>query len=73
MLTDKAEMLPLLRHNIHLNSLGDRCRAEQLEWGDKPPQAWGEFNVVLAADVIYPMKDTTFLLALRDTIFFDVS
>eukprot|EP00928_Gymnodinium_smaydae_P049828 TRINITY_DN33464_c0_g1_i1.p1 TRINITY_DN33464_c0_g1~~TRINITY_DN33464_c0_g1_i1.p1 ORF type:complete len:289 (-),score=38.44 TRINITY_DN33464_c0_g1_i1:316-1137(-) len=70
-LTDKAEMVPLLRHNIDLNGLSaeGRCRAECLDWGCAPPLEWGPFDIVLAADVIYPMKDTTCLVALRDTIF----
>ena len=28
-LTDKAEMLPLLQHNIQLNGLAGSCRAER--------------------------------------------
>lgn len=76
-LTDKAEMLPLLRRNIELNGLatssgGCTCRAEELRWGEAPPrEEWGAggFDVVLAADVVYPTKDPTCLLALRETLF----
>lgn len=69
MLTDKEEMLPLLRHNIQLNGLSERCKADTLVWGAAPPIEWGAFDVVIAADVIYPTKDPTALFALRDTIF----
>merc|ERR1711879_329196 len=61
-------MQPLLNHNIELNDLCGRCRAETLEWGRPPPLEWGRFDAVLAADVIYPTKEPACLLALRDTI-----
>ena len=28
-----------------------------MEWGRAPLHEWGDFNVVIAADVIYPMKE----------------
>lgn len=68
-LTDKEELLPLLRHNIQLNGLTECCTAETLVWGSSPPSDWGSFDVVFAADVIYPTKDSSALLALRETIF----
>ncbi|CAE8656194.1 unnamed protein product, partial [Polarella glacialis] len=37
-------------------------------WGSTLPESWGAFDVVLAADVVYPTKDPTCLIALRDTI-----
>ncbi|CAE8639562.1 unnamed protein product, partial [Polarella glacialis] len=67
-LTDLPEMQPLLRRNIELNDLTGCCRAETLAWGSTLPESWGAFDVVLAADVVYPTKDPTCLIALRDTI-----
>lgn len=67
-LTDKEEMQELLRRNIELNGLQGRCTAAVLLWGTPPPPAWGSFDVVLAADVIYPTKDSASMQRLLDTM-----
>lgn len=61
--------MPLLRRNLELNGLaGPACTAQELRWGSPLPPEWPSFDVVLAADVVYPTKDPAVLLALRDTI-----
>jgi len=67
-LTDKAEMLPLLERNINLNGLSSSCRAAELSWGASPTNHLGHFDVVLAADVVYPTKDPSVQEALKATI-----
>jgi len=62
-LTDRADLVPLMSQNIHINELGSSCRAEALDWphaASSPLAADARvkaglppLDVVLAADVVY--------------------
>ncbi|CAJ1448656.1 unnamed protein product [Effrenium voratum] len=65
LLTDLDEMQPLLRRNIELNELQTACRARTLVWGTSEE---GQWDVVLAADVVYPTKGRILPLLLQSIL-----
>jgi len=56
-LTDRQELLPLLRKNIAVNALRERADALALEWGcDETIEALGrnvEFDLIVGSDLLY--------------------
>ena len=53
-LTDRPEVLPLLRDGIATNGLDALARAAPLEWGDAgAARALGAYGLVLASDCVY--------------------
>jgi len=57
MLSDQADLLPLLNENIRANELGSRAMATQLWWGDASDMervgASGPFDLVVGSDLLY--------------------
>eukprot|EP00928_Gymnodinium_smaydae_P074178 TRINITY_DN57242_c0_g1_i1.p1 TRINITY_DN57242_c0_g1~~TRINITY_DN57242_c0_g1_i1.p1 ORF type:complete len:243 (-),score=44.29 TRINITY_DN57242_c0_g1_i1:423-1151(-) len=53
LLTDVAELVPLLKHNVEVNGLAERCQADTLDWEAPLAQNLGNFDVVLACEVVY--------------------
>lgn len=65
-LSDLEEMQPLLQRNIELNDMSGTCEARTLVWGDAlPEELESAFDVVLAADVIYPTTGGSLPLLLK--------
>jgi predicted nicotinamide N-methyase len=83
-LTDRAEVLPLLRHNVARNGFADNdddeCRVEcvELEWGcgDEVERVGAPVDFVVASECIYNMKYAPMLfgtiraLSAPDTVIF---
>ncbi|OLQ12022.1 Retrovirus-related Pol polyprotein from transposon TNT 1-94 [Symbiodinium microadriaticum] len=55
-LTDLQHMQSLLKRNVELNCLQQRCEARTLAWGSDLPEEFKDIDVVIAADVVYPTK-----------------
>ena len=63
-LTDRAQLVPLIQHNISLNHLNHICNALELDWDTTPDSDLDElmhsepFDVVLCSDVLYKLALT---------------
>jgi len=63
-LTDRAQLIPLIKHNISLNNLNHICNALELDWDTTPDSDLDElmhsepFDVVLCSDVLYKLALT---------------
>ncbi|OAA51387.1 hypothetical protein BBO_01334 [Beauveria brongniartii RCEF 3172] len=71
MLTDQAEMLELMKHNIALNQVGNKATASILNWGEPLPQDVVDYkpDVILAGECVYFEPAFSLLMqTLRDLV-----
>jgi len=57
-LTDRAPLLPLLRHNVRLNDLAEdpHFLVRELDWGENSTEFAEPFDYIVATDVVYDEK-----------------
>jgi len=77
-LTDRAEVLPLLRRGVEHNGLGDNVSVEALVWGDQASSealllAAGPFDLLLMSDVVYETESVPKLVGTLLTLCTDVT